>query len=281
MVKDMKRNILLLACICLTAGQVSCRKHIEFIDADHPLHSSSATEQMYQKQQGAIRFVQYNVGAFYKFMEDSSPLVASVLKDLDADVVGLNELDCLNKRHNVYQMQVFAEQRMGPEWEWHYQPAMEYKGGTYGNGVMTRLGPVTGRWGDYLPVDPGSEPRAFCVIETAGFVAVSAHIDNSTAQSAVLAVAGLNEAITARYGTSDKLVVLMSDTNTRKGTDAMNEMLKCWTIAGTDNRFDYVLVLNNRAKYRVVSSAVISRSNAGDVSTASDHYPVYADIIQL
>ena len=277
----MKRVLFIIIGVFLVSGQVSCRKHIPFIDADHPLHEKEGTGKMYAKTEGAIRFVQYNVGVFHKYMTDSSPVVAAILKDLEADCVGLNELDCYNKRHNTYQMKDFAEQQMGPEWEWHYQMSINYKDGTYGNGVMTRLGPVTGRWGQLLPVDPGSEPRSMCVIETADFVAISAHIDNTTASSAVMAIAGLNEYVTARYGTSDKLVVLMSDTNTRKGTDAMNEMQKCWTIAGTDGRFDYVLVLNNGAKYRVVSSASVTRSDAGDVSVASDHKPVFADIVKL
>ena len=276
----MKRLLFILAGICLVSGNLSCRKHIDFIDAPAPLHTPDG-EEMYAKSEGAIRFVQYNVGVFSKFMEDSSPLVANILKSLDADVVGLNELDCNNTRHNIYQMKVFAEDRMGPEWQWHYFKAMDYRGGTYGNGVMTRLGTVSDRWGRSLPADAGSEPRACCVIETDEFVAVSAHIDNSTANSAEMAVAGLNQIITERYGDSDKLVVLMSDTNTRKNTAAMTEMLKCWTIAGTDSRFDYVLVLNNKAKYRVVSSASVTRSPAGDVSMASDHKPVYADIIKL
>ncbi len=277
----MKRLLFILIGVCLVSGAVACRKHIPFIDADHPLHTEGGSGKMYEKSPDAIRFVQYNVGVFSKFMADSSPLCASILKSLEADVVGLNELDCNNSRHNIYQMQVFAEQKMGSEWEWNYQASMNYKGGTYGNGVMTRLGPVTDRWGNNLPCDDGSEPRSMCVIETANFVAVSAHLDNTTANSAVMAAEGLNQYVTEKYGESSKLVVLMADTNTRKTTPAMTELQKSWTIAATDGRFDYVLVLNNKAKYRVVSSAVVARSDAGDVSAASDHNPVYADIVLL
>ena len=71
----------------------------------------------------------------------------------------------------------------------------------------------------------------------------------------------------------------------------MDEFLKALTIISqtTDGTsvqstqkpcIDYILQLNNKAKAaKVVDSKVIKNAQAGDMKIASDHYPVYVDVI--
>lgn len=90
----------------------------------------------YPKAEGSFRIMTYNVGAFCKYisaMNQNIDLVAKIIKEVDADVVGLNELDSMNTRHNVNQVAILA-QTLG-NWQWHFGKGIDYRGGSYGNGV--------------------------------------------------------------------------------------------------------------------------------------------------
>ena len=62
----------------------------------------------YPKPRKALRIMTYNVGAFSKYMENSSDMVAAMIKEVGADIVGFNELDSCNARHNVNQIEELA-----------------------------------------------------------------------------------------------------------------------------------------------------------------------------
>ena len=51
-----------------------------------------------------LKIVHYNVGVFSKEIENSIPMIAGMMKELDADVISLNELDSCNLRHDTYQL---------------------------------------------------------------------------------------------------------------------------------------------------------------------------------
>ena len=67
----------------------------------------------YPKAEGSIRIMSYNVGAFSKFMSNSSSTIAAMIKEVEADVVGLNELDSVNLRHKVNQVAELAQELAG------------------------------------------------------------------------------------------------------------------------------------------------------------------------
>ena len=78
--------------------------------------------------------VTYNVAAL-GHGGDKTERIAAFLASLDADYVGLNELDSCNSRHNVYQLKVLADRLGG--WNCHFASAFDFAGGGYGNGAMT------------------------------------------------------------------------------------------------------------------------------------------------
>ena len=45
------------------------------------------------RQTATIRLVTYNVGVFNKYIADDYPLVAGMMREIEADAVCLNELD--------------------------------------------------------------------------------------------------------------------------------------------------------------------------------------------
>ena len=75
----------------------------------------------YPKPDGAFRIMTYNVGAFHKYisvMNQNIDLVSKIIKEIEADVVGINELDSMNTRHNANQVALLANELGG--WQWHF-----------------------------------------------------------------------------------------------------------------------------------------------------------------
>ena len=91
-----------------------------------------------------------------------------------------------------------------------------------------------------------------------------------------------------KYGDTAKPVFLCGDLNSTPGSAPINELKKNWTILSvSDPTFpsddpntciDYVMVLNNGAKYARTATAVCYRFLSGDVAKASDHLPIFVDV---
>ena len=84
-----------------------------------------------------FRLVTDNVGVFNKYIADDYPLVAEMMKEGGVDADCLNELDsCTTRTGGVFQLERIA--RLMGGWDYCYGAAMPYRGGSYGEGVMTR-----------------------------------------------------------------------------------------------------------------------------------------------
>ena len=247
-------------------------------------------------QKRAVRLMTYNVGAFGKELEDSAPMIARMIAELGAETVALNELDSCNRRHNINQMQhladelnaVAAEAGRREAWRGRFGRAMAYVGGAYGCGIVTKARILDG-FHIPLPKSDGDEPRVCVVIETRQYVFASCHLDYKGDQSRVEQARVLTEALQARYGKSRKPVFLAGDFNDEPASAVIRQMSRDWTLlsplentASAKNPkvcIDYIWVLHNGAKVAVTSSAVPTTFATGDVQVASDHLPVYVDVI--
>ena len=58
-----------------------------------------------------LKIVHYNVGVFSKEIENSIPMIAGMMKELDADVISLNELDSCNLRHDTPRFSIFCTKK--------------------------------------------------------------------------------------------------------------------------------------------------------------------------
>lgn len=244
--------------------------------------SSNAT---YPKSKGVTRLVQYNVGAFSKEIDNSIPMVAAMMKEIGADVLSLNELDSCNTRHTNNQLADLAGAMGG--WNFFYSRAMAYRDGAYGVGVAVP-GKILDSFTIALPKGEGSEPRACSVVETKEYVFASTHLDYKDVPSMVIQARTINEAIKARYGGSKKPVFLAGDMNSLPGSEVLRELEKEWKVLSA-NKFsyssdkpyeciDFILALNNGARYKAVGTDVMTLFASGDVAIASDHLPVFVDV---
>lgn len=243
-----------------------------------------------------VRLMTYNVGAFGKELDDSAPMIARMIGELGAETVSLNELDSCNRRHNIDQVQHLADELNGlsptgrrkGRWQGRFGRAMAYAGGAYGCGIVTRAR-VVESFHIPLPKGEGSEPRVCVVVETPRYVYASCHLDHIGEAARLEQARVLTEALRQRYGNGRKPVFLAGDFNDTPGSALLRQLSRDWTLlspleksySAKDPRecIDYIFVLHNGAKVSVLGGAVATDFVTGDVRTASDHLPVYVDVI--
>ena len=89
----------------------------------------------FTKSEGVVRLLSYNVGAFSKENASSITMIAKMIKELDADIVGMNEVDsCTTRTGRVNQAKNLAE--MLGDWSYVLATLYPYKEGGYGNAIV-------------------------------------------------------------------------------------------------------------------------------------------------
>jgi len=255
-----------------------------FVSCSREVVRPSSSE-VYPKEKGVTRIAHYNVGVFSKEIENSIPMVASMMKEIGADAMSLNELDSCNTRHTNYQLKDFAEAMGG--WNYRYSRAMSYREGAYGVGIAVPE-EIIDFFTISLPKGNGSEPRACCVVETKNYVLASTHLDYKDDASALVQAQTINNTIVSRYSDTKKPVFLAGDMNSTPYSDVLSELKKEWVVISSDKNtispknpracIDFILVLKNGAKYKVTGTDVPLDFKSGDVTVASDHMPVFVDV---
>ena len=224
-----------------------------------------------------ITLVSYNVGVFSKYEENTTSQVAGLIRDADASLVALNELDSCNRRHAAFQLEDLASELGG--WSFQFASAFPFAGGAYGNGVVSRDGLVS-RHVAPLPQSDGSEPRCVAVVETDLCVFASVHLDYVGESSRREQVETLNNWFKGVYAGSRKPVFLCGDFNAEPDSETIRMMGEDWIqLSGTEFTYstteprkciDYVFAYKDAAPVEVVSSEVLTEGTA----TLSDHFPV-------
>ena len=241
-----------------------------------------------KKKVKTIVLVQYNVGVFDKYDASSIEAVASVVRELGADAVTLNEVDsCTIRTGNVDQMTAFAD-AMGT-WNQHYAAAMPFNGGAYGVGVASdpnlevlRVDKIA------LPKFDGYEPRAVAVVEYEDFILCSTHLDH-TASSQLGQVGVINHYVDSVYADCAKPIFLGGDFNCLPDSELISLMKQTWDLLtpavnsfpshAPDRCIDYIFVRPNGKKIKVESASIPETLQTADLSTASDHLPVVLTVM--
>ena len=227
--------------------------------------------------------VTYNVAAL-GHGGDKTERIAAFLASLDADYVGLNELDSCNSRHNVYQLKVLADRLGG--WNCHFASAFDFAGGGYGNGAMTPY-PILSEQTIPLAKGSGHEPRSIALIETEDIVFGALHLDfGPPGEPSYDQAVALNDWFNEHYAGYGKPVILVGDFNTDPGTPTQNEMERYWTRlsdpvlswpTGTATMcLDYVFCLKSAVPVKAVETS--RPQSDDDLDELSDHYPVRVKI---
>lgn len=283
MLELMKKYLMTALLLGMAFNAAACMDDEPFLTEDKPPHVSIDNT----KGEGVTRLVTYNVGVFNKFIQDDYPLIADMMKEIEADAVCMNELDsCTNRTRGVFQLKHVAGLMGG--WDFQYGAAMPYSGGKYGEGVMTREKAVR-KFSVALPKDVGAEPRVLAVMEMEDYVICTSHLDHVSPAAQLVQVELISRTMKERYGDSGKPVFLGGDMNATPNSETGKLLQKDWeilTITGfgtfpSDNPtscIDYIMQLRNTPKCEVVGSQILRWFKSGDVTKASDHLPVMLDI---
>ena len=191
---------------------------------------------------------------------------AAVISKQQPDVVALQELDSMSGRSGQrYQLGELANRTQ-------YYPvfgsAIDYDGGKYGVGILTREHPVSIKG---IPL-PGEEPRVLLVVELKDYVIACTHLDLEAEQR--LASVPLIVAEAQRW---QKPFILAGDWNDASDSELLQEMTKYFTIlSGDDPTFpaddpqeciDYVASFKTQPVVAIESFVI-------DEPEASDHRPL-------
>lgn len=190
---------------------------------------------------------------------------AAVIVQQQPDVVALQELDSMTGRSGNRDQLGELASRTG------YHPvfgaAIEFNGGLYGVGILSREMPVSTK---RIPL-PGEEPRLLLVVELKDFVIACTHLDLNEAQRLASVPLIVEEA--QRW---QKPFLLAGDWNDTPDSKLLKAMTQYFTVLSGDEAtypadeptecIDYVAAFNGRAE--AIESHVI------DEPAASDHRPL-------
>ncbi|NNE67322.1 MAG: hypothetical protein HKN33_12215 [Pyrinomonadaceae bacterium] len=200
--------------------------------------------------------------------------IASVIKNADPDLVALQEVDFKTNRAKKYDLatELGWRTKMAPL----FGKAMDYDGGAYGEGVLSRL-PITSSRNIPLPHSKGNEPRAALEItvelesgEKISFIGT--HLEHQRESTdRVAQVKKINEVfLSNQYPT-----ILAGDLNDLPDSEPISILKRHWKDAsGKDGkatfpsdkptkRIDYVFY-RPMNRWEVVKAEVICDSIASD-----------------
>lgn len=226
----------------------------------------------------------YNIGAIRKNADSSVRTISDVLKELQPDVVSLNEVDsCTTRTGRVDQLSELASQ-MG-EWNSHYGAAFPFQGGAYGVGVMSRPEMrilKTDRVS--LPKLTGGEARAVSVVEYEDMVFASTHIDYKSVDVQKAQIEIINNYMDSLYRSSSKPVFLCGDFNFEPDSPSMELMKESWSLLSPEDYtfpshapikcIDYIFVRPQGRTVKVKKTVIPHSLQTASVATVSDHLPV-------
>lgn len=191
---------------------------------------------------------------------------AAVISRQQPDVVALQELDSMTGRSGHYDQLSELATRTG------YYPvfgsAIDYDGGKYGVGILTRELPLST---NRIPL-PGEEPRVLLVAELIDYVLACTHLDLEEEQRLASVPLILDEA--QRW---QKPFILAGDLNDAPDSELLQEMTKYFTILSGDQPtfpadkptecIDYVASFKTQPVVTLEYSVI-------DEPEASDHRPL-------
>ena len=196
---------------------------------------------------------------------------AAVISKQQPDVVALQELDSVTGRSgHRYQL---AELASRTQYHPIFGSAIDYDGGKYGVGMLTRESPISVKC---LPLS-GEEPRVLLVVELKDYVIACTHLDLEEEQR--LASVPLIVAEAQRW---QKPFILAGDWNDSLDSPLMQEMKKHFTVLSGDEPtfpadepqecIDYVASFKGR-------SVMVLKSSVIDEPEASDHRPLVVSVM--
>ena len=282
----------LLLAFCTTTTFAACNE-LDGDNSDFDFgHSAGAAENPYKDGYGrlpnSIRLATYNTHRCEGWETQTNVdranynNTAKVISLIDPDVIALQELDKFTTWHPHDQLQELADRTgMKP----YYCKTIDYRGGDYGIGILSKREPLRTVSGDL----PGTEARKFFLAEFDDYIFIATHLCHLETTNRAQSVEIINAYIAANYASYTKPIFRAGDFNeSNMSSEMMVKLKEKWEIISTSSntfmntatpkRIDYiVLYKGNKAACEVLGTAVPSYDEI-NVNKVSDHLPVLVDI---
>lgn len=258
--KRLLRTFTLLAAVAATIIAPSCRRG----------------------EQAELRLMSYNVRNC-RGLDDSVSYerIARIITDANADAVAIQELDSMTTRYPQQDVlgNLAALTGMYPT----YAPSIDYAGGKYGIGMLSRQKPLSHR---RVPLPCRSEPRSLLIVEFPNYYFCCTHLSLNAEDRVTDVVIIIDE-----LSRLDKPAFIAGDFNAEPDEPAMQLLAQHCTVFAKQpaatfpaddpaSEIDYICQygVGTRPQATLIQHHVIEPSESADVTAASDHRPIVADV---
>ena len=199
---------------------------------------------------------------------------AAVIRGVNPDVVALQEVDSATQRcHGKYVGQELAARtNMIPT----FGAAINYQGGKYGVGILSRVQPLAVR---RIPLPGREEPRMLLIAEFANYIVCSTHLSLTAEDLAESATIICNE----MKRLPRKPIFLMGDFNAEPDSPLLQTLSKKFHVLNKaeehtipadkpEDTIDFIMAWKKGKKVTVKDVGVVN------APMASDHLPVRASV---
>ena len=196
---------------------------------------------------------------------------AHAINRVHPDVVAIQELDSMTSRYEGY----YALGELATRTEMHdyYAPSINYKGGKYGIGILSKQPALSVA---QYPLPCRKEPRTMIVAEFEKFYFVCTHL--SLVEEDRVTSAEIIRDIVAKL---DKPAIIAGDFNAEPNDPAMKVFSEYCTILSDPSTATFPADEPDRCiDYIITNSPSVKGSNATVMfePVASDHRPLYVDV---
>ena len=200
--------------------------------------------------------------------------IANVINNASPDVVAIQEVDSMTNRSR--QKYVLGEIADRTQMHGYFAPAIDYDGGKYGIGLLTKQVPLRLQT---LPLPGREEARTLILAEFADYIYCCTHM-SLTEEDRMKSL----ELVKAFTSSSTKPLFLAGDMNAEPESGFIKELQKDFQILSNPKQhtfpapdpketIDYIAMLKQNAKgFAVISAKVINEP------MASDHRPILVEL---
>ncbi|MCQ2170952.1 MAG: endonuclease/exonuclease/phosphatase family protein [Bacteroidales bacterium] len=205
--------------------------------------------------------------------------IASVIADTAPDAVAVQEVDSCTSRSNGFN--VIAQLAKGTGLQWTFAPAIDYDGGKYGIGMLSRKAPISVKT---VPLPGREEKRVLLIAEFDSYYYCCTHLsltaeDRMSSLEIILKeMAGLN---------AQKDIFIAGDFNAAPSSEFIARMAEHFDFLTDPNVFTFPADKPDRtidyiARYKAAGhSFKPERSSILEESVASDHRPAVCELVWM
>lgn len=232
-----------------------------------------------------FRIMSYNIGQCTQGGNSSTKLISDVTKELQADVVVMNEVRSIPNDAST------IAKNLG--WEKYYQSAKLGMGNmiTYNPDKLKTIGNPA--YLELKKIEPSdtkyNEDRICLFMEFEDFILLGSHLQKDAFTKHTKLI---TDKVKAEYAKKGKPVFFCGDMNTRPYAVELKNFTSEWRVLSRTDQstfynpdqpdnlicIDYIFLWKGGPDVNVTKTEVCKSVTCGTITDASDHFPIYVDV---